>query len=452
MFSDKEFLLVFGGGLSTALLYMVCKLSVTIDISAAEVIGFLLPFLQLIPLSLYLTLLVIHINLLYESRKFMGKSVDGSFKNTFKLLNYSEVITVICVFWVFLIFIDIPTFYTAWASEPAGAAKMSFFPYWLFDTFIRGGNYNWRFAVLWHLPFTIFTVIFEIITYSKYFKARHRYTNMYPSVPAGDFYNTFISRRRRERHNLVIPTDNLEKIEVPRCEAISEDSLKNQDGSSPLGKNLGNNSLYVVDSELLSKRRNTFKTQAEIDAEEDGFFSREEAEDTMISFLPKRKKNIDQKSEEYERIQKQNQGNPESVRSDTQKPAEAEEKTQNKNMPYDSEIPLDFDYQSFYRVKETKDEKDGGKEASDKEEETEKQSFEPCSFCGTLNPEDREECIFCGAQLKSEEPEEEEEDFWQLIKGKSEPRELKPCPFCGTLNPKGRKECIFCGIDIDSEI
>lgn len=385
----------------------------------ADLVSAIVVFFQIIPFILYSALIYFHVKMLYLSGKFLNRSVEGDFKKTSRLLNYSEMITVLSVFWIFLLLTDIPTFINLWAEYPAAAAKLSLFPYWL----ICDISYRWDYAIMWFLPFTLFSAVLEIVTYTKYYKAKKLFTYLYPSVDAPDFYNTFISARKKERHTLVIPKDNLEEIEVPPCEAAApkEKKGKETDPSSPLGKNLGNNSLYVVDPELLNnKRRNTYKTQAEIDAEEGGFFSREEGTDDMISFFPKRKANIDKQSQEYSRIQILNEmGNvqPEDLKA---------EKTPQKNTPYDSEIPLDFDYQSFYRTKDPK-EKEESKENEPKKEVT----LITCPFCGTVNPEDRNECIFCGASLESEKD-----------------RELIPCPFCGTINPDDRGECIFCGADL----
>ena len=409
-------------GLSLSILYVIFKFCITINSATANMIGGVLIALQIIPFALYLALTVIHIKILYLSKKFMDRSVEGDFKKTYQLFNYSELLTVLSAFGILIMSIDIPTFINILKENFSIAVKLSFFPYWLTcDLFNR-----WDFAVMWHLPFTVFSVVLEIFTYAKYFKAKQRFTYLYPSVDVPEFYNAFISARRKERHTLIIPKDNLEEIEVPPCDVIppKEKNEKEPDPTSPLGKNLGNNSLYVVDPELLKdKRRTTYKTQAEIDAEDEEygrFFGREEGTDDMISFFPKRKANIDKQSQEYSRIQILNEmGNvqPEDLRP--------KEQPQKSNTPYDSEIPLDFDYQSFYR----NDPKE--KEQPKKEEHKEEHTLISCPFCGTVNPDDREECIFCGASIESEKK-----------------KELVSCPFCGTVNPDSRGECIFCGAEL----
>ncbi|MBD5081522.1 MAG: hypothetical protein HDT44_07130 [Ruminococcaceae bacterium] len=420
MFSTKEYALV-ALELAFSILYFICQLCMMIDSKTAELVSIIVVFFQIIPFVLYTLLTFIHIKMLYLSAKFMKRSVEGDFKQTFTLLKYSEMITVLCVFWVFLFSIDISTFINIWADYPAAAAKLTFFPYWLTCDI----SYRWTYAIMWFLPYTVFTVILELVTYSKYYKAKKRFTFFYPSVDVPNFYNAFISARRKERHTLIIPKDNLEEIEVPPDDRIppTEKNEKEPDPSSPLGKNLGNNSLYVVDPELLNnKRRNTYKTQAEIDAEDEygRFFGREEGTDTMISFFPKRKANIDKQSQEYSRIQILNEmGN---VQPEDLKP---KEQPRNSNTPYDSEIPLDFDYQSFYR----NDPKE--KEQPKKEEHKEEYTLITCPFCGTVNPDDRDECIFCGASIESEKK-----------------KELVSCPFCGTINPDDRGECIFCGAEL----
>lgn len=419
MFSTKEYFAVFGVGIALSLLCFICRLCIALNAAAANIVGGIAVFLQCIPFVLYLVLTVIHINILYLSRKFMDRSVEGDFKKTYKLFNYSELLTVASVLGIMLMSMDVPNFINILKTDFSTAVKLSFFPYWLTcDLFNR-----WDYAIMWHLPFTVFSAALEVFTYTKYFKAKERFTYLYPSVDVSDIYNAFISARKKERHTLIIPKDNLEEIDVPPVDVIpqKEKNEKKTDSSSPLGKNLGNNSLYVVDPELLNnKRRTTYKTQAEIDAEEGGFFSREEGTDDMISFFPKRKANIDKQSQEYSRIQILNEmGNvqPEDLKAN---------KTPQTNTPYDSEIPLDFDYQSFYRTKDPKE-----KEEPKKEEHKEEVTLISCPFCGTVNPDDRDECIFCGASIESEKK-----------------RELVSCPFCGTVNPDSRGECIFCGADL----
>ncbi len=446
MFSDKEFLLVFGGGMGLSFFYLILRLSAGVDNKAEMVVSGTMIFMQIIPFLLYMALLVIHIKMLYYAKRFMDKSVEGEFKKSFKLLNYSEMITVLSVFWILLISADFPNFYESWAQNPVSALKISFFPYWFFETFMHGRTGNWQFTILWHLPLTVFSALFEVFTYKKYYKAKHRYTHMYPSVSAPDFFNAFISKRKKGRStSLIIPTDSLEEIEVPPCETVPRKDNGKTDPYSPLGKNLGNNSLYVVDSELLGKRKNTFKTQAEIDAEEGGFFSGEDADDTMISFLPKRKKNIDKKSEEYAKLQSQNLSNSEKIQP---QPVQAENKADDPTeKPYDEEIPLDIDYQSFYRTNKEK-------EILEQQKQNAQNPNIMAAEAGMLSGSD--------AQAKHEKALDDEipldidyqsfykvKDTEEKKAEKEKSKNLVPCPFCGTLNLEDRDECIFCGAELN---
>ncbi|MDE7281815.1 MAG: hypothetical protein K2N36_08780, partial [Ruminiclostridium sp.] len=178
MFSTKEYFAIFGAGVALSLLYFVCRFSIAINVDAAEVVGGIAVFLQCIPFLIYSALTVIHVFILYLSRKFMDRSVEGDFKKTYKLFNYSEVLTVASILGIFVMSMDIPNYVNILKADFSMAVKLSFFPYWLTCTLFD----RWNYAIMWHLPFTVFSIVLELITYKKYFKAKQRFTYLYPSV------------------------------------------------------------------------------------------------------------------------------------------------------------------------------------------------------------------------------------------------------------------------------
>lgn len=391
MLSDSEYYLVGGVGIGLGFVYFIFKLSVTLGGVMGKRIDFAesyMLFMQCMVFLLFIGLIFIHICMLYVAKKHYFK-IKKDFNKYYTYLYWSETLSVLAALSLLFALADFVAYIAAWKTDPLETLKMSFFPYWFYDTFSNGNTENNSLAVVWYYPLFILSTVIQLISYNSFYKTKKRYSYFYPSVPCSDIYNAFSTRRKNKNpHSLIIPKDDLEDIEVPPCEAIPQDlNKKNKEErlrALGIGKNLSSNSLYVIDPGLLKKRKNTFITQAEIDAEESGSFSGEETVNDMLFF--KRKKEAELKKEEN----KTDSGISE-IAVEKAAPAAAEKP---KEKPLDQEIPLDFDYQSFYRARDKKEE--GSKKA-------EENNLAPCPFCGTLNTKDREECIFCGADLNNEQ-------------------------------------------------
>lgn len=437
MFSDKEYILIGGVGIGVSFCYFILRISIPLTSALGGMIDWVLSYvriMQSLVIIPFAILTVLHIRMLYEARKFMDDKLKEGFKDSYKLLYWSETITVVIVLTLLFGLLDLPYYISAWKLDPIRALKLSFYPYWWYEAYLTSYSLtSYQYAVVWYYPLFLFSLIFEIITYKKYFFAKSIYCHLHPSVPCSDIYNAFSTRRRNKNpHSLVVPKDELENIEVPPCEAIPQKEKKQTDPSSPLGKNLGNNTLYVVDENLLPQHKNAFKTQAELDAEEGGFFSGEETVYNMM-FFAKRKKEaeLNKKEKDASVIDANLSGKKEETI-----PAVS---PQPKEEPLDQEIPLDFDYQSFYRSKNR---------SADKEKETDSPFQQSPSVNGSTDTAPAQS----GNALDDEISLDFDYQSFYKVKDKKEEKDKKKeesnlisCPFCGTLNAGDREECIFCG-------
>ncbi len=458
MFSDKEYIIVCGGGLGVCFWFFILRISGALSNGQTPWVFEHMRSMQSLVIIPFAILIYLHIRMLYEARKFMDDKLKEGFKDSYKFLYWSETISVVIALTFIFGLFDLPYYIDAWNSDPIWALKLSFYPYWWYEAFLTGflhGSTSYQTAVVWYYPLFIFSLVLEIITYKKYFFAKSIYCHLHPSVPCSDIYNAFLTKYKngRNSHNLIIQKDELAEIEIPensQYKAIPKKEQSEEDVESPLGKNLGNNSLYVVDENLLPKRRNVFKTQAEID-EENGFFGGEDIKDNM--FLFKRSKNA-----ENQKSEPKNTANTQSAAQS----GSAEESNPTvqgkKDQPLDHEIPMDFDYQSFYRTNKEKE-----LQSKNKSAEATLTGLDITESTAAKGSAAANQPMESGAAIDDEIPldfdyqsfyrfkEEKKEEKQEETENANAQANLVTCPFCGTVNANGREECIFCGAELNTQ-
>lgn len=344
MFSYKE-VVVFASSIGFGISYMIFKLSYEMAKTMADqdveaIRDFMLRY-QVLVFFLYVALILVHLLMLYVSRRFVKDPVKDNFENSGWLASASGTLWLFVAISLIMAMFDGFNFLAMWAVQPGQAAKFSCFFYWFYRVYNDPVPELSQIAVLWQIPMILLEVLIGFLAYRRYYDAKRLFVRLYPNIVRTGIYNAFSSRSKNG--------DNVH-IEVPRDIAESAQT-KSEDESNLLQKTLGNNSLFSVDP--LPKEKTIIKTQSEIDAEYEAFFSDAPVPTGNVVITPA----------------------PELTQAD-----------------YEQElIPTEFDFSKMKLAPGSKT--DNAKEGESGEEKT------ACPLCGFLNSKDSGECEFCGAEL-----------------------------------------------------
>lgn len=348
MFSYKE-LVVFAGSIGFGISYMIFKLSYEMAKTMADqdveaIRDFMLRY-QVLVFFLYVALFLVHLLMLYVSKRFVKDPVKENFENSGWLASASGTLWLFVAISLIMALFDGFNFLAMWALQPGEAVKFSCFFYWFYRVYNDPIPELSQIAVLWQIPMILLEVIFGLFAYSRYYDAKKLFNHLYPNLVRTGIYNAFASR---------IKNGDKVHIEVPEdiVEAAGEQSDESDNEIVPLKKNLGNNSLFSVDPR--PKEKNILRTQREIDAEYEAFFSETPvpANNAVITPAP------ELTPEDYEQ----------------------------------ELIPTEFDFSKMRLAPDSKT--DNAEESESGEEKT------ACPLCGFLNGKDSGECEFCGAEIK----------------------------------------------------
>lgn len=345
MFSNKE-VAVFASGIGFGLSYMVFKLSyemikASANYDMAAIRDYMLRY-QVLVFILYVALIIVQLLMLAVSKHFLKNPVKENFEKSGRLVGVSATLWLFAAISFIMALFDGLNFLAMWALQPGEAAKFSCFFYWFYRVYNDPIPELSQIAVLWQLPMILSEVLLGLIAYGRYFDAKRLFTRLYPNIVRSGIYNAFSSRSK-----------NGDRPHIQTPEAIAENTGELSDGKTVTPqKPLGNNSLYSVDPP--PKEKTIIKTQSEIDAEYEAFFSDAPPPVGNSSVTPPPKLT----EEDYEQ----------------------------------ELIPTEFDFSKM------KLSPDGGadnvKEGEGGEEKT------ACPLCGFLNVKGSAECEFCGAKTE----------------------------------------------------
>lgn len=348
MFSYKE-LVVFAGSIGFGLSYMIFKLSYEMAKTMADqdveaIRDFMLRY-QVLVFLMYAALILVHLLMIYVSRRFVKDPVKENFTNSGWLVSASGTLWLFVAISLIMSLFDGFNFLAMWVLQTGEALKFSCFFYWFYRVFNDPVPELSQIAVLWQIPMIFLEIFIGLRAYKRYYDAKRLFTHLYPNIVRTGIYNAFASRSK-----------NGDKVHIEVPQEIAEASEENFDASDneivPLKKNLGNNSLFSVDT--LPKEKTILRTQAEIDAEYEAFFSEAPVPASSADIIPAAKLT----GEDYEQ----------------------------------ELIPTEFDFSKMRLAPESKT-----KTAQDSENPEEKTA---CPLCGFLNGKDSAECEFCGAELQ----------------------------------------------------
>lgn len=344
--SNKE-VVIFAGSVGFGLAYMAFKVAYELSKfdsgqNTSAIGDFMLRY-QVLVFFLYVALFSVHLIMYYVSRRFIKDPVKENFVKSGWLASASGTLWLFVAVSLITAMYDGLNFLAMWVKQPGEALKFSCFFYWFYRVYNDPLPEIPQLAVLWQIPMILLEVIFGIYAYNRYYDAKKLFNHLYPNLVRTGIYNAFSSRSKNgDKVHIAVPEDI--------AEAAGEHSDESDGVIVPLKKNLGNNSLFSVDP--LPKEKNLLKTQAEIDAEYDAFFSEKPASAGVITPAARLT------PEDYEQ----------------------------------ELIPTEFD---FSKMKLSPDSKtDNAEEEESGEEKT------ACPLCGFLNGKDSGECEFCGADLQ----------------------------------------------------
>ncbi len=238
------------------------------------------------------------------------------FDSTISLLDKIDTLVIACamctVSFLFCSIYDGFEGLRLWGSDPALAAKYSFFPTWAFDAMFVPNIYFSNYAVNWQVIMLAIMIGLGIFAYAKYYKAAAAFFSVFPDVP-------------KERLSVIELKLKMRKTVEPETR-------------------------FSTDFDNKVKETNMYIRQEDIDKEEDNFFAAKELPPPMPVVADMSENAGD------------NAGNSEN----------------------EELIPAELDLSG---LKLQPKEQDKGEDLI------------PCPMCGSLNPQNAEECFFCGVKI-----------------------------------------------------
>ena len=337
--SNKE-VAVFAGSIGFGLSYMIFKIAYEYaknvngqDVKAIR--DFMVRY-QVLVFLLYVVLFLLHLFMIYISRRFVKDPVKENFEKSGWLVGASGTLWLFVAISLIMALFDGTNFLAMWTLKTGEALKFSCFFYWFYRVYNDPIPELSQYAVLWQLPMILIEVVVGLHSYNRYYNAKKLFLHLYPNLVRTGIYNAFHSNSK-----------NGNKLHIAQPEDATDNSPRpSAEETGMLQKPLGNNRLFSVDA--LPKEKNILKTQQEIDGEYEEIFSK-------ASVPPL------------------NTVDSGAVHEDN-----GEEL-----------IPTEFDYSKLKLAP--------GNVADNSESEEEKTA---CPMCGYLNNKGSTECDFCGAEIK----------------------------------------------------